>query len=101
MSAVLRLKRDGVGIELRRGPFEIELDGTRIGTIRSHEKFEAPIQAGRHTLRLRSGRYSSRDHSFEVPDDEVANFQCHSAMIWPRYAISLVKPDWAISLRHL
>lgn len=101
MSAVLRLKRDGVGIELHRGPFEISLDGTRIGTIGWHETFEAPIQEGRHILSLRSGRYSSRDHSFEVPDDEVANFQCHSAMMWPRYVISLLKPDWAISLRHL
>jgi hypothetical protein len=69
--------------------------------VRSHERFEASIPAGRHTLRLRSGRYSSRDHSFEVPDGEVANLQCHSAMIWPRYVISLVKTDWAISLRRV
>ena len=101
MAAMLRLKRDGVGIELHRGPFEIVLDGTRMGSIKWKETYEAPIQEGRHILRINSGRYSSRNCSFEVPDDEVANFQCHGAMLWPRYVISLVKPDWAISLRRI
>jgi hypothetical protein len=100
MSGVLRLKREGVGIEMRR-LFAIRLDGTRVGTIRSHETFEAPIHAGRHTLRLHSGRYSSREHASEVPDDEVTNFQCHSAMMWPRYVISLVEDGPGISLRHI
>jgi hypothetical protein len=99
VAGLLRLKREGVGMELHRGPFEIKLDGTDVGTIKWHETLELPIQAGRHTLRLLSGRYSSRSYSFEVPDEEVANIQCHGAMMWPRYVISLVKPDWAISLR--
>jgi len=101
MAPVLRLTRDGVGIELHRGPFEIVLDGNRIGTIKWHETLELPIQEGRHLLRLSEGRYSSRNYSFDVPDDEVANFQCHGAMMWPRYVISLLKADWAISLRRI
>jgi hypothetical protein len=96
------VKREAaMGIELHRGTFEIALDGTDVGTIKWHETFELPIQPGRHVLRIRSGRYSSLDRTFEVPDEEVANFQCHGAMMWPRYVLSLVKADWAISLRHM
>jgi hypothetical protein len=99
VSATLRLTRKGAGIELRRGPFEIALDGGSAGLIKNHETVETPVEPGRHTLRLRSGRYSSQDHSFDVADGEVVNFRCHGAMVWPRYVASIVKPDLAISLR--
>lgn len=100
MSAILKLTREGVGIELRRGPFEILVDGARVGSIKRHETVETPLEPGHHVLCLRSGRYSSGDHSFDVVDDEVVNFRGHGAMVWPRYVASIVKPDLAISLRR-
>lgn len=100
MSATLRLVREGTGIELRRGPFEIELDGRSAGSINRHETVDTPLEPGHHTLRMRSGRYSSHDHSVDVSDGEVANFRCHGAMLWPRYVASIVKPDIAISLKR-
>ena len=101
MSAELRLRRRSVVMEVVRGPFEVALDGTPIGTVSMHETFETPIPGGHHTIRLRSGRYSSREHSFDVLDDEVANFQCHSGLIWPLWVLLLVRPGWVIWLRHL
>jgi hypothetical protein len=100
MSATLRLTREGVGMELRRGRFEISVDGKGAGSLERHETVERPLEPGHHTLRIRAGRYSSRDHSFDVADEEVANFRCHGAMIWPRYVASIVKPDLAISLKR-
>ena len=100
MSATLRLTREGVGIELRRGRFESFVDGNSVGSLERHETVETPLEPGHHTLRIRAGRYSSRDHSFEVADDEVVNFRCHGAMIWPRYVASIVRPDLAISLKR-
>ena len=44
--------------------------------------------------------HSSRDHSFDVADEEVVNFRCHGAMVWPRYVASIVRPDLAISLKR-
>jgi hypothetical protein len=61
---------------------------------------ETPLEPGHHTLRIRAGRYSSPEHSFDVADGEVVNFRCHGAMIWPRYVASIVKPDLAISLKQ-
>lgn len=69
MSAVLRLSRQSVVMEIVRDRFEVALDGALIGTVGMGETFETPIPDGHHTIRLRSGRYSSRQHSFDVLDD--------------------------------
>jgi hypothetical protein len=98
MPATLRLTRKGVGIELRRGRFEISVDGREVGSIDYGDTVEAQVEPGHHTLRLQAGRYSSRDHSFDAADGEVVSFRCHGAMVWPRWAVSFVKPDLAISL---
>jgi hypothetical protein len=100
MSATLRLTREGTGIELRRGPFEIKVDGNDLGSIQRHETVEKSLEPGRHTLRLQAGRYSSQDHSFDIAEGDVVEFRCHGAMVWPRYVASILKPDLAISLKR-
>jgi hypothetical protein len=100
MSATLRLTREGAGIELRRGSFEIIVDGNNLGSIQRHETVEKLLEPGRHTLRLQVRRYSSQDHSFDLSDGDVVSFRCHGAMVWPRYVASILKPDLAISLKR-
>lgn len=100
MSATLRLVREGVGIELWRGRFEVSVDGKNVGSFEYHDTIEAPLAPGPHTLRIRRGRYSSPAQSFDVSDGETATFRCHGAMLWPRFVASLVKPDLAISLHR-
>lgn len=61
MSATLRLTRD-VGsacFELRRGRFEILVDGKPVGSLANHDRAEIQIEPGRHNLALRKSRYSS------------------------------------------
>ena len=101
MTARLILTREvPFAIELRRGVFEIEVDGKNVGSIKNNETVEAPIEPGHHTLRIRAGRYSSRDQPLDVADGDTASFRCHGAMIWPTWAASFIKPDLAISLRR-
>jgi hypothetical protein len=100
MSSTLRLTREGSGIELRRGTFEIAVDGGSVGSIERHETVEKPLEPGHHTLRIQAGRYSSHDQTFDVADGELVNFRCHGAMLWPRYVASIVRPDLAISLKR-
>jgi hypothetical protein len=102
VTPTLRLTRQahGMVIELRRGRFEIELDGTAIGTIAYSETVEAAIDPGHHVLQIRSGRYSSRNQSFDVTDGDIAVFRCHGAMVWPRWLLSFAKPDLAIALKR-
>jgi hypothetical protein len=96
----LKLTRKGFGMELRRGQFEISVDGRNIGSLNYGDTVEAQVEPGHHTLRIRAGRYSSRDYSFDAADGEVASFSCHGAMVWPRWVASFVKPDLAISLKR-
>jgi hypothetical protein len=101
MSATLRLTRKHPAVELRRGPFEIELDGKNIGSIgKNDEPSEIPLEAGHHTLRMGSGRSSSQERSFDVADGEVVNFRTHGPLVWPVYVASIVKPDLGISLKR-
>ncbi|HEX3784276.1 MAG TPA: hypothetical protein VHX38_31850 [Pseudonocardiaceae bacterium] len=101
MSAMLKLKREGLFIELRRGQFDAVVDGNRVGSLESHETIEVPIDPGHHTIHIRAGRYSSRAHAFDAADGELVAFQLHGANIWPLYLASIVKPDLAISLKRL
>lgn len=100
MPATLRLTREGVGIELRRGPFDVTLDGKVVGSIERGDTTETPLEPGHHRLRIRAGRYSSRPYEFDGAEGEVVEFRCHGAMMWPRYVASLVKPDLAVSLHR-
>jgi len=100
VSATLRLTREGLGIELRRGQFQVSVDGKIVGSVKYGDTLETPVEPGHHTLQLRAGRYSSRDRTFDASDSEIVSFRCHGAMVWPRYVASLVRPDLAISLRR-
>lgn len=88
MAAKLRLTREGFGIELRRGRFDVLVDGESVGSIETVEK---SLDPGDHTLRIRAGRYSSRELSFGAVDGDTVNFRCHGAMVWPRYVASIFK----------
>jgi hypothetical protein len=106
MSATLKLTRNinyfiiGRPFELRRGRFEVSVDGKNVGSIENNETFETQLDPGRHTLRVQKGRYSSQDRSFQSVEGEVVNFRCHGAAIWPTYVVSIAKPDMAISLKQ-
>jgi hypothetical protein len=97
---MLRLTRQGVGIELRRGTFRVVLDGNDVNAIEWQGTIEVQIAPGQHALQIRAGRYASERRSFDVADGDVATFRCHGAMVWPRYVASIVKPDLAISLKR-
>jgi hypothetical protein len=100
MAATLKLQRDvGANLpELRRGRFKVVVDGESIGSLDNHETLKEEIVPGRHTLRLSKGRYKSGERTFEVGDDDSANFQCHGARTWVTWLISFAAPSLAISL---
>ncbi|MCL4552817.1 MAG: hypothetical protein M1305_04605 [Candidatus Marsarchaeota archaeon] len=100
MPATLRLTREGFGIELRGGTFDIVLDGESVGRINYRGTSEKAIEPGNHDLRIRIGRYSSRDYTFSAADGDIVNLRCHGAMVWPLYVASIFKPDLAISIKH-
>ena len=97
--AKLRVKRECFGLELRRGLFDIRLDGTSVESIAMDNTVDTVVEPGRHVLQITSGRYRSRDLAFEASAGELVNFRCHGAMIWPTYVASIVMPNLGISLK--
>ena len=101
VSATLRVIHElGFGVELRRGRFEIVVDGKAVGAVENHETSETALEPGRHTVRMRKGRYSSPERVFEAVDGEVVSFRCHGIGIWPMYVASIVVPNLAITLKR-
>ena len=48
MSATLRMTQETHSPADRRGRFEIEVDGTRVGSIENHKTVEVPLETGHH-----------------------------------------------------
>jgi hypothetical protein len=100
MSATLKLTHKTIGIEVRRGTYEVVLDGQRVGSVELNDAFETPVKPGRHTLKLRSGRNSSRTKTFDAVDGEIISFRCSGKSILPIFLLSFAVPSLALSLHR-
>jgi len=100
MSATLQLTHKTIGVEVRRGTYDAIVDGKHAGSVELNETIEIPVEPGRHTLQVRSGRNSSRTKTFDIGDDEVASFQCSGKSILPIFLLSFVVPSLALSLHR-
>jgi hypothetical protein len=98
MSATLRLTHKTIGVEVRRGTYEAVVDGKRAGSVELNETIDIPVEPGRHTLQVRSGRNSSPIKTFDVADGEIASFRCSGKNILPIFLLSFVVPSLALSL---
>jgi hypothetical protein len=54
MPATLRLTHEAIGVEVRRGTYDIVVDGQRAGSVEMNDTIEIPIEPGRHTLQFAS-----------------------------------------------
>jgi hypothetical protein len=100
MAATLKLTHKAIGVEVRRGTYDVVLDGGRVGSLELNNTFETPVEPGRHTLQVRNGRNSSRTKTFDATEDEVIAFRCSGKSILPIFLLSFVVPSLAISLKR-
>ena len=100
MPATLKLTHKAVGAEVRRGPYDIVLDGARVGSVEMNGTFETPAEPGRHTLQVRSGRNSSRTKTFDAADGETVAFRSTGKSVLPIFLLSFVVPSLALSLHR-
>lgn len=76
MSATLKLTHKAIGAEVRRGAYDVEIDGERVGSVDMNGTIEMPVAPGRHTLRTTSGRNSSSAELFDAVEGETVAFRC-------------------------
>ena len=101
MPATLALTHKSIGAEVRRHPYEVVLDGERVGSVEMNGTFETPVGAGRHTLQVRDGRKSSRIQRFDAADGQTIAFRCTGKSILPVFLLSFVVPSLALSLQRV
>ena len=99
MSATLKLTHKAIGVEVRRGTYDVVVDAERVGSLDMNGTLEVPIEAADHTLQVRNGRNSSRTLRFEAAEDKVVAFRCTGKRFLPVFLLSFVVPRLALSLR--
>jgi hypothetical protein len=100
MAATLRLTHKTIGVEVRRGTYDVVLDGERVGSLELNDPIEMQIEPGPHTLQVRNGRNSSRTKTFDAVEGETVAFRCGGKRILPVFLLSFVVPSLALSLRR-
>jgi hypothetical protein len=87
-------------VEVRRGTYEVVLDGEHVGSVELNGTFETAMEPGRHSLQVRSGRNSSRTRTFDAAEGENVSFRCSGKSILPIFLLSFVVPSLALSLHR-
>jgi hypothetical protein len=87
MSATLKLTHRAIGVEVRRGTFDVVVDGERVRSLEMNDTIEISIEAGHHALQVRNGRNLSRTLTFDAAEGQVVAFRCTGKRFLP---ISLV-----------
>ena len=100
MSATLKLTHKTIGVEVRRGTYDVVLDGKQVGSLELNGTFEVPVELGHHTLQIRNGRNSSRTKPFDAAEGETVAFRCSGKSILPIFLLSFVVPSLALSLHR-
>ena len=98
MAATLKLSHKAIGVEVRRGPYDIMVDGAHVGSVEMNATTELPVEPGRHTLQVRNGRNSSRTRTFDAADGELVAFRCTGKRFLPLFLASFVIPNLALVL---
>lgn len=98
MSATLRLTHKAIGVEVRRGTYDLVVDGARVGSVDMNHTIEIPVKPGRHTLQVRNGRNLSSIQTFDVAGEEIVAFRCTGKRLLPIFLASFVVPRLALKL---
>jgi hypothetical protein len=100
MPATLKMTHKSIGVEVRRGTYVIVIDGRPGGSLAMNDTIEIPVEPGRHSVKLVSGRKSSRMKTFEIADGQTVAFRCTGKSILPIFLVSFLVPSLALHLRR-
>lgn len=100
MPATLKVTHKTIGVEVRRGTFDVVVDGKRAGSVELQGTFETPVEPGRHTLQIRNGRNSSRAQPFDAAEGQVVAFRCSGKRVLPIFLLSFAMPSLALKLKR-
>jgi hypothetical protein len=98
MSATLKVTHKAIGAEVRRGRYDVVVDGELVGSVEMNDAIDIPVEPGRHTLQVRNGRNLSSSETFDAPEGEVVAFRCTGKRFLPIFLASFIVPSLALKL---
>ena len=98
MPATLKVTHKAIGAEVRRGAYDVVVDGQRAGSVEINNTIEIPVEPGRHTLRVCEGRKFSNTQTFDAAEGEIVAFRCTGKRFLPIFLASFVVPRVALKL---
>jgi hypothetical protein len=98
MGATLKVTHKSIGVEVRRGTYDVVVDGQHRASVEMNGTVEIPIDVGSHTVQVRDGRKSSRSHRFTVADNQTVAFRCTGKRLLPIFLASFALPNLALAL---
>ena len=96
--ANLKLTHKAIGVEVRRAPYDVVVDGEGVGSVEMNDTIEIPVEPGRHTLQVRNGRKSSSTDTFDAAEGEIVAFRCTGKRFLPIFLASFIFPRLALKL---
>jgi hypothetical protein len=100
MTATLKITHKAIGVEVRRGAYDVVVDGENGGSLEMNDTIEIPVEVGHHTVQIRSGRNSSRTKTFEVVEGQTVSYRCTGKSFLPIFLASFFVPSLALRLRR-
>jgi hypothetical protein len=100
MTATLKMTHKAIGFEVRRGTYDVLVDGQRAGSLDMNDTIEISVEPGHHTVQIRSGRNSSRTQTFEAAESQTVAFRCTGKSFLPIFLASFIVPTLALQLRR-
>jgi hypothetical protein len=100
MSATLTLTHKAIGAEVRRGTYDVVVDGQSAGSLAMNATIEIPVETGRHSVQVRNGRNSSRTQTFDAAEGETVAFRCTGKRFLPIFLASFIVPSLALTLKR-
>lgn len=71
MPATIKLTRKTIGVEVRRGTYDVIVDGKQVASLEMNDTINMQVEPGRHTLQIRNGRNSSRTQTVDAAEGQV------------------------------
>jgi hypothetical protein len=98
MHPTLKLTHKALGAEVRRAPYDVVVDGERVGSVEMNDTIEIPVEPGRHTLQVRDRRKSSNIEVFDASENAIVAFRCTGKRFLPIFLLSFIVPRLALKL---
>ena len=100
MTATLKMTHKAIGVEVRRGAYDIVVDGQRAGSVEMNDTIEIPSNLDVTLCKFAAAETPAVLETFEAAEGQTVAFRCTGKSFLPIFLASFVVPSLALQLRR-